>query len=339
MTSQSIYTEYTNLTPDHIQWLDGCGEISPLGSKASEITPISNHSAFILVSGFDPHGANQYFACGEIEHCESKNYAHIPTGSEFCERVAEILGIDKPVFASDLKDKLVKKLEMHDRMERPLPEDKGLVIEVNLLSEEDKKFLTDCDSTFYIVIREATRLGYAVSFWAKKMASHARIDFYRHEGLRITTDPNEFMRYVAAKTGKEWEAEEKPPLGLTPKYIHDRMREQEIQEAIDRYKLANKEVPEEWLREHFDLISKAGAPSYPHRTYRVLDSLDGIPFDTRIPLSEWIPPFGVDLIFISDADWYRGIVHAMDQRFIYLLVKGEEEECIVPLDGHWMRIV
>lgn len=21
----SIYTEYTNLTPDHIQWLDGCG--------------------------------------------------------------------------------------------------------------------------------------------------------------------------------------------------------------------------------------------------------------------------------------------------------------------------
>lgn len=87
--NQSIYTEYSNLTPDEIQWLDGCGETSPLGRKASEITPTSNHGAFILVSAFDPHGANQYFACGEMEHCKSKNYTHILTGSQFCERVAE----------------------------------------------------------------------------------------------------------------------------------------------------------------------------------------------------------------------------------------------------------
>lgn len=306
--NQSIYTEYANLTPDHVAWLDGCG-------AERENLSYNEKNRYVC---FNSGNTKLWFI--EMGHSMFMRYTHIHTGSEFCQRVAEILGIDKPVFASDLKDKLVKKLEMHDRMERPLPEDKGLVIEVNLLSEEDKKFLTDCDSTFYIVIREATRLGYAVSFWAEKMAGHARIDFYRHEGLRITTDPNEFMRYVAAKTGKEWK-----PKG--DEFIESfEPNDEEINKGIENaIKQSDKDDWKIW--------------DYPHRTYRVLDSLDGIPFDTRIPLSEWIPPFGVDLIFISDADWYRGIVHAMDQRFIYLLVKGEEEECIVPLDGHWMRIV
>jgi len=197
--NQSIYTEYTNLTPDHVAWLDGCGAVWGMEQKFTEFTPTMECVAF-----------NKFFYQDKKDFYQNNPYTYIPTGSEFCERVAEILGIEKPVFASDLKDKLVKKLEMHDRMERPLPE-------------------------------------------------------------------------------------------------------------VD--------------------ITKTETTTYPHRTYRVLESLEGVPFDKRIPLSEWIPPFGVDLIFISDADWYRGIVHAMDQRFIYLLVKGEEKECIVPLDGHWMRIV
>jgi len=209
--NQSIYTEYSNLTPDEIQWLDGCGATWGMGQKFSEFTPTMDCVAF-----------TNCFLQDKKDFYVNNPYTHIPTGSEFCERVAEILGIEKPVFGE------------------------------SLLSGDPPTF----DE-----IREANVFG-TVSGSA----------------------PSDATKEALSKIGN---------MPVNPA----------------------------------------------HRTYRVLDSLDGIPFDTRMPLSEWIPPFGVDLIFISDADWYRGIVHAMDQRFIYLLVKGEEKECIVPLDGHWMRIV
>lgn len=246
MTSQSIYTEYANLSPDHIEWLDGCGATWESG----EI--FSKYKMRYMQVVFN----------GRVFHRQSlgSDWQKIPTGSEFCERVAEILGIEKPVFG----DKFIKAFEPNEE-------------EIN-------------------------------------------------KGID--------------KAEKEWEVKEKPPLGLTPKYIHDRMREQEIQEAIDRYKLANKEVPEEWLREHFDLISKEGALAHPHRTYRVLDSLDGVPFDKRIPLSEWIPPFEVEVLFIIGKNFFKGNLNQITKDEITLRELGEGEwEIVKTLDGHWMRIV
>jgi hypothetical protein len=55
---------------------------------------------------------------------------------------------------------------------------------------------------------------------------------------------------MCESTCKRFEA---PPIGLRPKHIVDAERIQEIKEAIVRYVLAGKEVPQEWQQELFDL--------------------------------------------------------------------------------------
>lgn len=45
----------------------------------------------------------------------------------------------------------------------------------------------------------------------------------------------------------------KPPLGLTPRVIHDEHRLAQIHAAIARYDQANKEIPQEWLEEKNEL--------------------------------------------------------------------------------------
>ena len=47
----------------------------------------------------------------------------------------------------------------------------------------------------------------------------------------------------------------KPPLGLTPKWIMDEHRMQDIHEAIMRYKQSNKEIPSEWIEEYISLCN------------------------------------------------------------------------------------
>lgn len=42
---------------------------------------------------------------------------------------------------------------------------------------------------------------------------------------------------------------EKPPLGLKPKWIHDKQRQGEIMAAINRYLEAGKSPPKEWAIE------------------------------------------------------------------------------------------
>ena len=195
MTSQSIYTEYTNLTPDEIQWLDGCGATW----KSGEI--FSKYKMRYMQVVFN----------GRVFHLQSlgSDWQKIPTGSEFCERVAEILGIEKPVFG----DKFIKAFE-----------------------------------------------------------------------------PNE----------------------------------EEINKGIDK-------AEKEWE-------VKEGAPSYPHRLYRVLDSLGVVSFDKRMPLSEWIPPMGAEVIFIVKNEVIPGHVKSIGYNHCIVWAKTNKEE-YVPLDGHWMRIV
>ena len=83
------------------------------------------------------------------------------------------------------------------------------------------------------------------------------------------------------------------------------------------------------------LGDKVGYGSY--KTYRVLDSLDGVPLDKRIPLSEWIPPIGVDVNFIHNGDFDRGQIQCIDKHGI--IVKWRGLACVFESDGHWMRIV
>lgn len=50
--------------------------------------------------------------------------------------------------------------------------------------------------------------------------------------------------------------ENKPPLGLKPKYLHDRQRQNEIIEAINRYTEARKVIPLDWIAEYNQLARK-----------------------------------------------------------------------------------
>ena len=43
--------------------------------------------------------------------------------------------------------------------------------------------------------------------------------------------------------------EEKPPLGIKPRYIHERERMFEILDAMERYAEAQKRIPAEWIDE------------------------------------------------------------------------------------------
>lgn len=47
---------------------------------------------------------------------------------------------------------------------------------------------------------------------------------------------------------------DKPPIGLTPRRIHNRQRLMAIEEAMDRYIKASKPVPAEWIGEYIDLV-------------------------------------------------------------------------------------
>lgn len=46
----------------------------------------------------------------------------------------------------------------------------------------------------------------------------------------------------------------KPPLGLKPKYIHDKARVKEILDAMERYSYQRFPIPIEWIEELRGLI-------------------------------------------------------------------------------------
>lgn len=50
--------------------------------------------------------------------------------------------------------------------------------------------------------------------------------------------------------------EERTPLGLKPRNIHNQQRIQEIVTAIFRYTDASKPIPSEWIEEYNDLVNK-----------------------------------------------------------------------------------
>ena len=48
----------------------------------------------------------------------------------------------------------------------------------------------------------------------------------------------------------------KPPLGLKPKYIHDKARIKEILDAMERYSYQRFPIPIEWVEELRELITE-----------------------------------------------------------------------------------
>ena len=59
---------------------------------------------------------------------------------------------------------------------------------------------------------------------------------------------NEFVRMCDCK---------KPPLRLTPRYIAERIRLNEVESAITRYIEADYPIPAEWIEEYNELVKRA----------------------------------------------------------------------------------
>lgn len=55
---------------------------------------------------------------------------------------------------------------------------------------------------------------------------------------------------------------EKPPLGITPRHIHQQQRMDDIYDACTRFYEAGREIPQEWIEEYVELngeLAKYGA--------------------------------------------------------------------------------
>ena len=48
----------------------------------------------------------------------------------------------------------------------------------------------------------------------------------------------------------------KPPIGITPKRIHQELRLKEIDEAVIRYVAEDKPIPAEWVLEYIELTNE-----------------------------------------------------------------------------------
>lgn len=51
---------------------------------------------------------------------------------------------------------------------------------------------------------------------------------------------------------------EKPPLGLIPRYVKDEARKDEIIGALQRYIIAGRKIPMEWIEEYNEIIALEG---------------------------------------------------------------------------------
>lgn len=318
MNSIYIESEKIQARKDIVEWLDGCGATWALGERFSEIgrsilEELAKPDKFVW---FNHPIHKSKFSFGRAEN----KHTHCQTPEQFCELIAESLGIDKPVFG-EVNDQ-------NDHTESHLKPIKGIAIEVSRLSEDDKKWLKNIYPTWneYYKFCVCSKLE-GEKFNYIDMCGPLLV---KNRGYTITDSPKVFMEYVAQQAGKEYMSE--PVAELRASMIHDSLDDGpsfgDIAKALGV-------DDDSWKLRH---------PSYPHKTYRILDSLDGIPLDKRFKLSEWIPPMEKELIFIDSKNWAKGKLDSLmidTVRGSYARVKEEGQPNLqkISLDGEWMRIV
>lgn len=68
---------------------------------------------------------------------------------------------------------------------------------------------------------------------------------------------------------------DKPPIGLTPRHIHNSQRLSAIKEAMDRYIEVSKPIPAEWIGEYMDLVKTVYGDNSEINLSRVVKFLSG----------------------------------------------------------------
>jgi len=323
--NQSIYTERENILPHHAEWLDGCGAVWWINRVRFSLRHDISEVSFIAFCVSDNTFLTSY----------DESYTHIPTGTEFCECVAEILGLEKPLFgvdkfiASDLRvgisktetttDHIPYVGKKVDEQDKLFPGRDNTMGEGALTQEDIEILLGDSivkpikgmaievsrlseeERNYIQSLRSISCLWNEWTYcsFTKEYNNLCNKDYILLNDITITESPAEFLKYVAQQTGKEYK--------------------------------------KEWGQTHGNpRTSQPVSESYKFKTYRILDSLDNVPLDKRIPLSEWIPPVGKKVLLITK-DWFMdGYFDRVESKIIFETVKGSKA---FSLDGHWMRIV
>jgi hypothetical protein len=205
---------------------------------------------------------------------------------------------------------------------------KGMAIEFDRLSEEEKEWLLLNHNQAMSALGNSTEQFNYIGAYDDGGLGCCFKDHYLTQDFTITESPTEFMQYVAQQTGKEYK---KTAAYDVQKFVANR---EGMAERLAKAPFTNEELmdlPDEEIGK-----LNFGKPTYPHKTYRILDSLDGIPLDKRIPLSEWIPPVGKKVLVITENWFMDGFFERIESKIIFETAQGSKA---LTLDGHWMRIV
>jgi hypothetical protein len=77
--------------------------------------------------------------------------------------------------------------------------------------------------------------------------------------MQMYIDPNSLNRFCFKCSPVPiggYVKDERPPLGLMPRYIWELQRLEAIKEAVDRYVKAKKLIPAEWIEEYNELVGR-----------------------------------------------------------------------------------
>lgn len=100
-------------------------------------------------------------------------------------------------------------------------------------------------------------LKYLSGFYSYESTFDKGIDYYRQ--LLIRPDIGPMTKEAIRKKFMEIKDKEqhiKPPLGVTPRDMWDRKRQEELAAAMKRYLEAGEQIPKEWLDEYNEISDK-----------------------------------------------------------------------------------
>ena len=123
-----------------------------------------------------------------------------------------------------------------------------------------KQFTDGVKTTAWVVVDNGT-----VNEIADDCVREAVIEYYEkylkdEECVAELEESEEYFningKTYCLKQTKVIDKDQRPPLGLKPRFVADEQRMEEITEAIQRYKDAGYQIPSEWIAEYKEIAKR-----------------------------------------------------------------------------------